>query len=152
MKLNTREDVEAPIDTVFAALSDFDAIERFALRRGAAVERTCAGDATGGGRAWTVRFHYRGRSRVLTTQVERIEAPTLLASKGRIGGIEGDLSFDLTALSPGRTRVRVGLEMRPTTLTARLLLQSMRLAKTSLSNRFRRRVQDLARKIERSAR
>ena len=39
MKLSTREDIEAPIGTVFDAVTDFDGFERQLLRRGVDVTR-----------------------------------------------------------------------------------------------------------------
>ena len=45
MKLGTSRDVEAPIDFVFGQMSDFKAIERAAMRRGAEVQRVDDPDA-----------------------------------------------------------------------------------------------------------
>ena len=40
MKLSGRTDIQAPVEFVFDAISDFDFWERAALRRGAEVTRT----------------------------------------------------------------------------------------------------------------
>ena len=39
MKFSTREDIEAPVDHVFAEVSDFAGFERRALRHGADITR-----------------------------------------------------------------------------------------------------------------
>ncbi|NND18267.1 MAG: SRPBCC family protein, partial [Silicimonas sp.] len=39
MKISTREDISVPIEDVFAAVSDFGAIERLFQRRGIVIER-----------------------------------------------------------------------------------------------------------------
>jgi hypothetical protein len=56
--------------------------------------------------------------------------------------------IDLIALSQSRTRVIVSITVTAKTLTARLLLQSLKLAKTKLTKRFKARVLDYAGDIE----
>lgn len=148
MRFTTREDIELPARAVFAALTDFGRFEREALRRGAEIE--AGGDlaSPGPGRWWQIRFRHRGRERELVTSIETCDPPRSLVTVGRLGGIEGRLALDLTELAPRRTRLRVDLEIRPRSLTARLLLQSLRLARSSLVARFRGRVSAFARKME----
>lgn len=141
MRFTAREDMDLPADAVFAALSDFEGFERMALRRGADVRRT-------GDRAWTVRFRFRGKERVLRSEIAQSDPPTLLRTTGHSGGIDGVLRFDLMPLSPRRTRLTVDLDLTPTTLAARLMLQSLRLAKATLTQRFKLRVERFARDLE----
>ena len=54
----------------------------------------------------------------------------------------------MIALSATRTRVLVSFDMRAKTLTARLLLQSLKLAKTKVTKRFKARVLDYAENVE----
>jgi hypothetical protein len=54
MKLTTREDIEAPMDFVYRALSDTDHWERAALRRGASVARQDLRPTPGPGLPWAV--------------------------------------------------------------------------------------------------
>mgnify|MGYP005847760689 CR=1 FL=1 len=148
MRFTTREDIEVPIAEVFAALTDFDRFEREALRRGAEVERSGDLASPGTGRSWTVRFRHRGRDRALSTGIDTWDPPKGFSTLGRIGGFEGRMAMGLTALSPRRTRLRIDLEVKPRSLTARLILQSLRLAKSSLSNRFKARFHGFARQLE----
>lgn len=149
MRFTTREDIDVPIDALFAAISDFQGFERAAMRRGAEVTRTGAAPGSGVGESWTIRFRYRGRSRELVSRIERFEPSAGLTSSGRVGGFEGLLALDLSAQTPKRTRIRVDLDITPKTLTARLLLQSMKLAKSSLTHRFKTRVRTFAQTLER---
>lgn len=146
MRFTTREDIELPIDAVFAEVADFQRFEREALRRGASVET--GGAAEGIGRSWTVRFRHRGRDRELVSTVERWDPPRGLGTLGRIGGFEGQVEVELTELAPRRTRLKVDLDIKPRTLTARLMLQSLKLAKSSLTNRYKARVHGFARAME----
>ena len=63
MKSSTREDIEAPIDYVYARVTDFQGFERQALRRGADVQRIDGGSAIRLGAAWDVAFKFRGKDR-----------------------------------------------------------------------------------------
>ena len=145
MQFNTREDIALPSETVFAALSDFGAFERSAARHGAEVLQS-GGTATGQG--WRVRFPFRGKPRVLEAEILRHEPPRALVSLGRVGGLEGTLALELVSLAPGRTRLLAGLQVVPTTLRARVVLQSARLAKPALNRRFKAGFGRLIREIE----
>lgn len=148
MRFTTREDIEAPIEAVFSAVSDFEAFERAALRRGAEVRRLGKHGRKGEGQGWLVNFRYRGRPRELASEIVRFEPPRVLTAFGGTGGIDGTLEVELTELAPRRTRMKLDLEMRPKTLGARFFLQSLRLAKTSLTNRFKKRIHKFARQLE----
>jgi len=63
-------------------------------------------------------------------------------------GIDGATTIELISLSPGRTRVMVGLEMQPKSIAARVLVQSLRLSKNSLTKKFKARIADFAEQIE----
>ncbi len=57
------------------ALSDFDAWERGAMRRGAEVERTDALARPGPGMAWAATFPYRGKRREIEVRLDDVVAP-----------------------------------------------------------------------------
>lgn len=146
MKFSAREDIEAPIDHVFQIVTDFDAFERQALRRGADVKRLDQGPYTVGS-AWDVSFTFRGKERRLKATLTRMEPQGLLIDAVS-PNLEGNSVIELVPLSPARTRLAVSIEMKAKTLTARLMLQSLKLAKASLNQRFKKRVADFAEDIE----
>jgi uncharacterized protein YndB with AHSA1/START domain len=148
MRFTTREDIEAPVETVFAAVSDFAAAERQAMRRGAEVQRTGEHGRIGPGTGWVVQFRHRGRRRDLVTEIVRFDPPRALATTGHVGGLHADVTVELTLLSPRSTRLKVDVELKPRSFGARLFLQSLRLAKSRLTNRFKERVHTFARGIE----
>ena len=147
MKFSTREDIEAPIDHVFAQVSDFDGFERSALRRGAQVRRIESGPVQVGSQ-WDTAFKFRGRDRKMQITLTLLEAPEMYQIAAQSDGITADTLVELVALSPRRTRLSVALELKPRSLTARVLLQSMKLAKGKLTKRFKARVLELAEDIE----
>ncbi len=147
MKLSTREDIEAPIDFVFARVTDFAAFEKLALRQGAQVSRRDTGPATTGS-TWDVAFHFRGRERRVVATLVQIDAPQVMVLEGTLDGLTAVTQFDLVALSPARTRLLVSFDLRAGSLTARVFLQSLKLAKVKLAKRFKARVLDFAEDIE----
>jgi len=148
MKFSTREDIEAPIGHVFASMSDFDGFERQALRRGAEVTRLDTLGKPGLGSEWQLRFPFRGKNRDVEARITRYDAPNGYHVDTHSGGLDGRVSLDLLALSPGRTRMQFSLDMTPRSLSARLLIQSLKFAKSNLSKRFSNRVWRFAHDIE----
>ncbi|MEZ5798573.1 MAG: SRPBCC family protein [Paracoccaceae bacterium] len=136
MKLTTRQDIEAPLDFVYAALTDFDQFERMAMRRGAEVERTDRLKTPGVGMAWRLRFTYRAKPRTMLVRFADAEPGSHLAWAFDSPVAEGTARTDLVALSPRRTRLTLVAEARPRTLAARLMMQSLRLARGRLQRRF----------------
>ncbi|MEZ5777863.1 MAG: SRPBCC family protein [Paracoccaceae bacterium] len=148
MKFSTREDIEAPADAVFDALSDFEAFERAAMRRGADVSRIDPVAPIGEGLSWNLRFPVRGKMRRMVCILRRYDRASAIGLHGESNGYLAQLDLTLLALSKGRTRLGVELEIRPRTLPARLMLQSVRLSKSSYSRRFEARVQKFAADLE----
>ena len=148
MKFSTNTDIEAPIDAVFEMFCDFESFERYAMRRGAEVQRVDRLAQPGVGMAWRAAFEMRGKPRQLDLEMVRFEAPNEIWLEGTSPGMLSTTRFELMALSRSRTRVHVALEVKPVTLSARLLVQSLKLAKSSLSQKFKQRVADYARGME----
>lgn len=144
MKFSAREDIEAPIGTVYSAVTDFDGFERQLLRRGIDVTRDEACPPGLVGARWNARFAWRGRRQALEAELIAIDEGQGYAIESRSGGIVCMAVVDLVALSKARTRLFVSLDLKPTTLSARLFVQSLRLAKRSLNRRFESRVAEFA--------
>ncbi|MEZ5756079.1 MAG: SRPBCC family protein [Paracoccaceae bacterium] len=148
MKLSGRTDIGAPVGVVFAALSDFDAWERSAMRRGADVHRTDKLRLPGPGMTWQARFAWRGRERQLQVRLSRLQADQFLAVDFDGPSVEGVLNIELVELAARRTRMLMQVETKPRTLAARLFIQSMKLAKGRVQRKYDARLQAIARDIE----
>jgi hypothetical protein len=148
MKFSAKEDIDAPIGDVFAMLSDFERYERSALRRGAEVRRTSDPSVLGLGMTWDVAFSLRGKRRQMTLEMVSFDAPRQMKIKATSPNLSNEFVVDLVALSPQRTRVAVSLDLSPKNLSARLLVQSLKLAKASLSKQFKLRVAEYSKEIE----
>ena len=148
MKLTSKQDIEAPLAFVFQQLSDFESWERAAMRRGAEVSRTDKLRAPGPGMQWLARFRYRSRDRKMEIRLDRIEPPSHLGFTGISKLVDGEISVDLIELGQMRTRVHVSLDLKPKTLTAKLYVQSLRLARSRVEKNFGQRVAQMTSEIE----
>lgn len=148
MEFSTKEDIEAPIDRVFAAVSDFDAIERQVLRRGVEVRRTNGAGAPAAGMCWEARFRFRGKVREAEVTMTDYDPPQQMQFHTISGGLETHTAMEFVALSRSRTRITMTVVLQPKTLSARLLVQSMKLARGNINKRFRVRMADYAKDLE----
>ncbi len=144
MRFTSNEDIEAPIDYVFAQISNFQTLERAALRRGAEIRRIGERATAGVGMGWHTSFMWRGKRREVETELIEYDPPNGITALARSTLLSGRMGVDLLALSRGRTRMTVDLVVTPRTLAARLMVQSLKLARSNLSRRFRTRVSDYA--------
>ena len=148
MKFSTKEDIEAPVDAVFDMLCDFESFERSAMRRGADVQRLDELTAPGVGMTWHAVFQLRGKSREIELEMVTFERPHEIVLESTSPGLIGEMGFELMALSRGRTRVTVEMEVKPLNLSARLLVQSLKLAKGSLTRKYKMRIAEYAKGME----
>lgn len=147
MKFSSKEDIETPIDRVFEQLTNFEMFERAAIRRGVEIERERGIAQPVVGMAWKARFEMRGRSREARVELMHLDRPNTMRFDAIGKGVDGSFFIDLLPLSPRSTRMSVVLDIEPKTLSARLLIQSMKLAKTNLTKRFRKKVREFAKTL-----
>mgnify|MGYP000515670921 CR=1 FL=1 len=148
MEFQSKEDIEAPIAEVFGAISDFELLERSALRRGIEVQRIGDTAYPEKGLAWDMNFKFRGKQRDIRLTLEGYVPVTGLTVAGGGSGIDGRMEIELLALSPQRTRMSVSLKLSASTLTGRLLVQSLKLARSNLTRRFKLRLAEYAKLTE----
>lgn len=144
MILEQKQDIDAPAEFVFAKLSDFDGITRQALRRGIQVKRLDSLPEPGPGMSWQTKFEMRGRPREMQIMLRRFEAPNLMRAQSEMPGMDSEVTFELIELSRQRTRLHASIKLKPSSLTARLLVQSLKLARGKLNRRMRKRMGEFA--------
>lgn len=144
MELTSNEDVDAPIAEVFDAISDFASFERSAIRRGVEVQRLSEDLTPKPGLAWEIRAEFRGKPREAKLELAQYEPSTLIGLTGESPSLKGNSRIELLALSPRRTRIAVSVEVQAKTLSGRLLLQSLKLARSKVNKRFKNRVAEFA--------
>ena len=148
MKFSTREDINAPIEQVFAVVSDFRRFERQGLQHGLQIQRNFEDVAPVEGQEWQILLTFRGTERQIKTKLAEYDAPNRMQFQSKSKGLKGEGLVELVALSAGRTRLFVSIELRPETMAGRLLIQSLKLAKTRLTRNFKLRIGTFASRIE----
>ncbi|MFD1913323.1 SRPBCC family protein [Halodurantibacterium flavum] len=148
MKFTTTEDLEAPVDAVFRAVADFSVYQRMGERNGVRIERTDRLPQPAAGSSWAADFRYRGKERSAVAELEAFDPPNGLTMRVRSAGIGGVIQADLTELAASRTRIRIDMELEPQSITAKLLVQSLRLARGRAEERYRTRIHRFLREVE----
>jgi hypothetical protein len=136
MKFKVTEDVDAPRAMVWARLTDFGQMEQDARGRGATVTRVGNWTHTAEGVEWRGEVTVRGKVRPLSAKVARLVPEDICLIESRIGGMECVYELNFVALTPEVTRVTVVLDLSAQTLTARLILQTMKLARGRVMQRL----------------
>jgi uncharacterized protein YndB with AHSA1/START domain len=147
MKFSTKDDIEAPAAFVFAQISDFAALERQAMRRGASVRRIDQLPVPGAGSVWDVVFPFRGKDREVRIEIVAVQAPDRIDFKAKSGGLDIVSALTLVALSRRQTRLSLDSELVPGSLTARLLVQSLKLARGTVTAKIQARMTGYAKDI-----
>ena len=89
----------------------------------------------------------RGKPREAAIAVTGFDAPNEIVLGSGLQGMEVETRIELVALSRSQTRLGIKADLTPTTLAARLMVQSLRMARGKLDKRFKARVADYAREL-----
>lgn len=136
MKFKVSEDVDAPMTHVWSQFTDFGALEAEAKGRGAEVSRVGNWTEAREGVEWRGAVTVRGKRRPVTSKITRFESEDICITESRIGGMACYYEMTFVALSPNLTRVGLVLDLSAETLTARLILQTMKLARGRVLQRL----------------
>lgn len=148
MKLTAKTDLEAPVEFLHAYLCDNATWEREAIRRGIEIERPADMPLTGVGAGWRIKVPFRGRVRKVLLRVDEILQDQSIAYSFEGQALVGTTVLETKALSPRRSRLKVTVDAKPKTLAARLFLNTLRLARRKVEERFEKRVGQLGARIE----
>jgi hypothetical protein len=136
VKFKVSEDVDAPADMTWARFTDFSGIEADAKGRGAELARVGNWGMPDVGCCWRGTVKVRGRARPLTSEIIVMKAPERAEIQTIIGGMEASYEMTLLELRPDMTRVQVTLDLSASTLSARLALQTLKLARGRVMQRL----------------
>jgi hypothetical protein len=136
MKFKVSEDVDAPRSMVWARFTDFSGFEEDVRGRGATLTRVGNWSETAEGVEWRGEVTVRGKARAVSSRVTRLVPEDICVVESRIGGMDCYYEMSFIPLSAEVTRVALVLDLSANTLTARLLLQTMKLARGKVLQRL----------------
>lgn len=148
MQFSSVQDVNAPLDFVFQQLSDFDSYESYAMRIGADVKRMDQLTQKAAGLRWSIDGDFRGKKRKFDIQLTEYRPDNLLKFLVVASGIEATASMEAMALTRKQSRIKVTTVLTPKSISARLILQSAKLAKSSMNRKYNHRFWTYANYIE----
>jgi len=129
MKFKVAEDIDAPVSVVWERFTDFSMFEDDVRGRGAEISRVGNWDKAAEGVEWRGAVTVRGKRRAVASKVTRMVTEDICVLESRIGGMDCVYEMNFIRLSPEVTRVGLVLDLSPDTLTARLILQTLKLAR-----------------------
>lgn len=136
MKFKVNEDVDAPLDMVWSRFTDFSSFESDVRKRGVELTRVGNWSETTVGVEWRGTASVRGKKRAIAARVGTFHPTDLCVIESRIGGMDCHYELSFISLGPEVTRVALVLDLSAKTLTARLLLQTLKLARGRVMQRI----------------
>ncbi|MCV2874708.1 hypothetical protein OE810_00425 [Rhodobacteraceae bacterium XHP0102] len=136
MKFKATEDIDAPLELVFERFCDFRHIEDELTGRGAKLTREGGWVQPRKGASWSGEIKLRGRARPVSSQITSLIHEEALTIESQIGGMQSLYELRFQGINPQMSRVSATLELKPTTLSARLVIQSLKLARGRVLQRM----------------
>lgn len=97
---------------------------------------------------WDVAGDIRGKRRKLSIELTEHRPDNLMKFFVKSSGIEASATMEAMALTRKQSRIKVTTVLKPKTISARLILQSAKLAKNSMNRKFNHRFWTYANYIE----
>ena len=148
MAFTAETDIKAPINFVYRQVTDFAALENYILAAGAFVERTDNLEEDGAGMSWRIEGEVRGRRRVIDIELKDIVEEEQLGYEVRSKDMVTQMEVEVISLDRTTTRLVSRIDPAAQSISARLILQSARLAQRTLEKRLRKRLNGFARTVE----
>ena len=147
MDFVSKQDIKAPAAHVFQQLADFEFYESYAMRVGAQVERLDVFTQPQPGMCWNIKGHFRGKDRNMELTLDNYYPPDTLSYICTTKSLNAAISFDVIPLNRLETRLQIMIDIQAKGLSARVVMQSAKLAKKTLDRKFDARMRDFANKI-----
>ena len=136
MKFVAKEDITLSQQVFYDRMADFQMFERVAIRRGVEVTRS-GSIAAADGLKWDCTFEFRGRDRTACVRLAEFSDPEKMMFFITNPALDNRVEITVSALSKKQSRFQVSTVLEPKTLTARLLVQSMKLARSNIISDFK---------------
>lgn len=129
MKLKVAEDVDAPLGFVYVRMADFTRLEEEIRGRGAELKRDGNWTQAAAGCGWKGNVTVRGKPRRIDASIGHMAENDTILVESKVGGMDCTYEMTFYEMAPEITRVSTVLELKPNTLSARLVIQTLKLAR-----------------------
>jgi hypothetical protein len=148
MNLEATYDLEAPAEYIFGRITDHADFEALLMGYGANIERLDDETSLNVGMKWAIDGVFRGKQRQVEVVLTQLNKNELVSYASVSKDVNASVDMKLQALSVKQTRFTVDLTPKANTISARLILQSAKLARKTLEKRINRRFADFCQRLE----
>ena len=148
MEFFAEHDIRAPLDFVYTQITDFAALETYIMSAGAFVERTDELDGFGPGLSWRIEGNLRGKQRVIDIELKDVVEKEHLHYELRSKDLTTQMIVEVLSLDRTTTRLSCRIQPEAHSISARLILQSARLAQKTLEKRLTKRLNNYGNSLE----
>lgn len=115
---------------------------------GANIERLDDEISLNVGMKWAIDGNFRGKQRQVEVSLTQLIENELVSYASESKDVNATVDMKLEALSPKQTRFSIDMTPKANTISARLILQSAKLARKTLEKRVNRRFADFCQRLE----
>ena len=148
MEFSAEHDIKAPLDFVYSQVTDFATLENYILSAGAFVERVDDLDEDAPGMIWRIEGNVRGKRRTLDIELKELQVEEQLDYEIRSKDMTTQMIVEVIALDRTTTRLVSRISPEAHSISARLILQSARLAQRTLEKRLGKRLATFGKAVE----
>lgn len=148
MRLKSTHVINAPKDYVFDRISDFDSFERYIHEQGGTAERTDDVAGIQVGMSWHISGTFRKKNRKVDMTLDHYYPSDKMKYAVETENMNASIFFELSEIAPGQTEMSLFIDPEARNISARLILQSVKLAKKTIEKRITTRVQNFGDQIE----
>lgn len=148
MRLTAVHAINAPLDFVFREFTNFADFEAHAQERNLSVKRTDSLDDVGAGMGWEISGVVRGKHRDVSVTMDDFRQNDTMQYTSATGAMSGKMFFEFEDLGSDVTEVTFHVDPTADSISSRLILQSIRLAKNSVEKRIKKSMRIFGETIE----
>lgn len=148
MNLEATYDLDAPAEYIFKRITDYSDFEALLMGYGANFERLDNETSLSVGMKWAIDGVFRGKQRQVEVALTGLLQNELVSYQSESKDVNAAVDMKLHAISAKQTRFSVDLTPKANTISARLILQSAKLARKTLEKRINYRFADFCQRLE----
>lgn len=140
MKLKVSDDVGRSADAAFTVITDYTPIENQLHDAGYKLARVGAWEVASLGAAWSGTGEIRGQRQDIEAEITGWEQGRAVTILVKIGGLRVSHTTRIIPLGEAAAQIEITAELKPRTLSARVFVQGLKLARGRILSAMERRL------------